>query len=502
MRKKWIYALMGIISALLVMLIIIQLVWLKNAAAAETRENQLHIEKALGRVEEQLRNTNYCHVSYGKAFVNPHEKFYVLRADTLNKLDTITMFYQSMFDTTHGEEKVMSVSFPFTVDIQLKSTGIFNYERENYYNERKEFYEKLMRKKFIDVFSGNKRIDSMFDMHLVDSLIKVNLLIENKDTVYGFAFIDLSANNIAYASRIKDSGTLMTSPYRLQLFTDNKFIKPHVLALLFPKMPGIYGVNSWLWLSVAVVLLLTFSFYAFIRLYIKQTRLSEMKSDFIHNLTHEFNTPMANIALAIETLEGDGKVNDPKVSNILHIISAESSRLRENIERSLQIATLEKGNLHLQKEQIDMVQVINTVMSAYQLQCEQQGGSISFSHNGKAMVYGDETHLLNCVVNLLDNAMKYKNGSPEINLLLEEKNNQIILSVSDKGMGMSSDTQKRIFEKFYRAHEGDIHNTKGFGLGLSYVKGIVEAHDGSVEVCSKQGVGTKFTISLPKSINL
>lgn len=492
---------MAIISVLLVVLIIVQLAWLKSAAATEKREAKLHIEKALGRVEEQLRNTNYCIVSYARTFVNPNEKFYMVQVNEAGKVDTLNMFYQSMYvDSMRGKMRIMDAPFPFSMDIQLKTAAVIN-DTESYYSERKDFYEKLTGKKFNDILTSNKRIDSMFDMQIVDSLIKSNLQAENKDTLYGFAFIDNAGNKIAYATRTDDSAAMLSSPYQLQLFTDNKFIKPYRLAVLFPDMPGMYAVNSWLWLSVAVVLLLTFSFYAFIRLYIKQTRLSEMKSDFIHNLTHEFNTPMANISLAIETLEGNGKVNDPKVRNILQIISAESGRLRENIERSLQIATLEKGNLHLQKEQIDMVQVINTVLSAYQLQCEQYGGNISFAHNGKAMVYGDETHLINCVVNLLDNAIKYKSGNPEIKLTLEEKGNNILLSVADNGKGMTADTQKHIFEKFYRAHEGDIHNTKGFGLGLSYVRGILEAHGGTIEVWSKPGVGTKFTIVIPKSIN-
>lgn len=501
MRRRWIYALMAIISVLLVVLIIVQLVWLKSAAATEKREAKLHVEKVLARVEEQLRNTNYCIVCYSKTFVNPYEKFYMLRVDKSGLADTLSMFYQSMYeDSVRGQMTIMDAPFPFSMDIQLKSSAIIN-DTESYYSERKQYYEKLTGKKFTDIITSNKRIDSMFDMHIVDSLIRSDLKAEDKDTVFGFAFINKVTGEIDYAARTPDSAAMLTSPYQLLLFTDNKFIKPYSLAVLFPKMPGMYAVNAWLWLSVAIVLLLTFSFYAFIRLYIKQTRLSEMKSDFIHNLTHEFNTPMANISLAIETLEGNGKANDPKVRDILQIISTESSRLRENIERSLQIATLEKGNLHLQKEQIDMVQVINTVMSAYQMQCEQYNGNISFTHNGKAIVYGDETHLINCVVNLLDNAIKYKSGNPEIKLSLTEKNNYIILTVADNGMGMAPETQKHIFEKFYRAHEGDIHNTKGFGLGLSYVKGIVEAHGGTIEVWSKQGVGTKFTIVIPKSIN-
>jgi two-component system phosphate regulon sensor histidine kinase PhoR len=284
----------------------------------------------------------------------------------------------------------------------------------------------------------------------------------------------------------------------VNLFSGNKFVRPYKLALLFPVERGVYGINFWLILSIVVVVLLTFSFYSFVRLYLQQTKLSEMKTDFINNLTHEFNTPMANIELAIETLEGNTNEHDPKIHTILKIIAAESARLKENIERALRVTILDEGALQLHKEPIDMVQLVNTVVSAYQLQCETAGGSILFSHAGEVIVLADETHLLNCVVNLLDNSIKYKSGPPVISISVEDKAREVVLTVADNGIGMSHETQKHIFEKFYRAHEGDTHNTKGFGLGLSYVKGIIDAHNGSIEVWSKLGSGAKFIIHLPK----
>ncbi len=501
MRKKWIYALMGLISTLLIALIIIQMFWLNSASVAEKRETRLHIEKALARVDEQLRNVNYCVLIYGKTFVNPGDKFYMVQADSTGRIDTLSMFVQSNYvESEEGRTRVLAAPFPFSMDIQLKSAAVIN-NVEGYYKERKAYYEKMTGKKYKDIIATAEPIDSVFDMQMVDSLIRANLRIENIDTNYSFAFIDKNAAKVSFSKRSGDSSAFLTSPYSLQLFTDNKFIKPYNLSLLFSHMPGTYGINSWLWFSFVAVILLIFSFYAFVRLYIKQTRLSEMKSDFIHNLTHEFNTPMANIALAIETLEGNGKPIDSKVSGILNIISAESSRLRDNIERSLQIATLERGNLQLHRESIDLVQTINTLLAAYQLQCNQLGGKISFSHPKGVIIRADETHILNCIVNLLDNAIKYRNGPPCISIDIKDEGGEVVITVTDNGKGMSSETQKHIFEKFYRAHEGDTHNTKGFGLGLSYVKGIIEAHKGKIDVWSKPGTGTKFTIKLPKSLS-
>jgi two-component system phosphate regulon sensor histidine kinase PhoR len=208
---------------------------------------------------------------------------------------------------------------------------------------------------------------------------------------------------------------------------------------------------------------------------------------------------MANIALALETINGHAS-HDPRLSRILNIISTESYRLRENIERTLQVATLEQGRMEIRKEPVDLVALINTVLSGYQSQCEQLGGSITFRYEGSAAVYGDEVHLLNCLCNLLDNAIRYRNGPPGIEVLLQSSAHELLLQVSDKGIGMSMETQRHIFEQFYRAHQGDLHNTKGFGLGLNYVKGIVSLHGGRITVRSRLGEGSTFIIHLPKAV--
>jgi len=473
---------------------------MKRAAETEQRETNLRIGKAMKDIEEGMRNTNYCFESYSKTYINPGEVFYMVRMNKDKTLDTIDQFFDKRYSKNGivSSYNIMDFPYPFTIDIQLRSTAIVS-DTASYYNERKTFYESLTGKKFNDITLNRHRIDSLFDMHFVDSLIKVNLKNGAIDTDYGFGFINNNDNKVVYTKRVSDTALILRSPYKQRLFADNNFIQPFTLVLIFTGTHSMYKASNWLWLSIAILLLLIFSFYFFVRLYIKQTHLSEMKSDFIHNLTHEFNTPMANISLAIETLGERGKINDPKVNAILNIIATESARLRENIERSLQVAQLEKGNMHLLKEKVDLAQVLQTVITSYQWQCEQLGGKITFSSKGESIVCGDETHLINCIVNLLDNAIKYRNGKPVIDIALETKDNDVVLTVADNGKGMNAETQKHIFEKFYRAHEGDVHNTKGFGLGLSYVKGIIEAHHGHITVWSKEGIGTKFSIYLPKA---
>lgn len=503
MKRTRIYLWAGCIAFLLLALMAIQFVWLRDATAAAHNETRVHVQRALERTEQQLRNTNYCFEMYGKVYINPGESFYIARQEGKDgtSIDTVQLFYDTEGyypDTVLYRERTLKEGLPLTADIHLSFHATVS-DTDAYYNERRAYYERLTGKRLRDIITDGRPVSSLFNMKLVDSFLRTALREEQVPDSFGFGFIDKKAGKVAYAARVQDSAALLASPYTTLLFTENKFLKPYTLALVFPGPPAVHVFNFWLLLALAVVGILGFVFYAFVRLYLRQTRLSEMKSDFINNLTHEFNTPMANISLAIETIEDSGQ-QPPRLKRVMGIIASESVRLRENIERALQVATLEKGNLQLKMEEVNLVQMIHTVMATYQLQCEQLGGHMTFFHPAKVIVRGDETHLLNCVCNLLDNAIKYRNGAPLVELFLEEKNGHALLTVADNGQGMTAETQKHIFEKFYRAHQGDVHNTKGFGLGLSYVRGIVEVHGGRITVQSRKGAGTKFIIQLPKTV--
>lgn len=493
---------MAAISCMLIILVLIQVVWLRHAADAERREAGLRADKALASVSEHLREENFCVETYIKAYGNKGERFFMMRSDSKGHLDTVDMLYDENYsrDGNVGHLSAMGFRYPFSMEVRLSAILMID-DTMQYYNERDDFYEKQTAKRLVDVIRNEKPIDSIFSMQEVDSLLRVALREANADTVFSFAFISTEDNKIAWSSDEQDNAALMQSPHSVNLFADNKFLRPHRMAMIFPSSRSIYGLNSWLFVSIGIIALLTASFYALVRLYRRQTQLSQMKSDFINNLTHEFNTPMANISLALETLEASGAVQDDRSGNIYRIIATESNRLRDNIERALQVVTIEEGQLRLHKEPIELPQLLTTVITSYQLQCEALGGGVTFDYNCKCVIEADEPHILNCVVNLLDNAVKYRDGKPEIRVKLEEKANHVLLTVTDNGIGMSSETQKHIFDKFYRAHEGNTHNTKGFGLGLSYVKGIVEAHGGTIEVWSAPGTGTRFTIKLPKTIN-
>lgn len=504
MRLRHIYAWMAGIALLLAALVLIQIGWLGKVRAMELRDTDARIHRALDKTAIELEQNINCFEGYTKAFINTGEPFYILHrvVDSLqhtSHMDTLTVVYNpsGLFpDTTILTDKIVRFQFPVLSEVQLNFHIPFS-PSDQLRLQQMGVIDTVKPKTYRDLILNKRSIASLLNAGSADSLLKHNFMLQHLDTAhYCYGFIGL-AGNTEFAKRVDDSLALSKSPYSASLFTNNQFIGPRKLAVLFLAPQGTSFV-WWLLLSVCIILLLSLAFLLFARLYLRQRRLSEMKSDFINNLTHEFNTPMANIALALETINGNGG-QDPKMSRILNIISTESYRLKENIERTLQVATLEQGRLQIQKERVDLVALVNTVLSGYQSQCEELGGSITFRHEGDGTLHGDEVHLLNCMCNLLDNAIKYRSGAPHIDILLQASSYELLLQVSDNGIGMTAETQRHIFEQFYRAHQGDLHNTKGFGLGLNYVRGIISLHGGRIAVRSKPGEGSAFIIHLPKA---
>ena len=230
----------------------------------------------------------------------------------------------------------------------------------------------------------------------------------------------------------------------------------------------------------------------------KQRQISQIKSDFINNMTHEFKTPIATINLALDALKNP-KVADNKdfLTRYLKMIRDENRRMHAQVENVLRISKLEKKQLDLPKERVKLHEIVEDAISHVSLIVEDRGGYIK-THFGalKSSVLASESHLTNVVVNVLDNAIKYSEDSPKIDIYTENVKDTIILKVRDQGIGMGKSVQKRIFEKFYREHTGDIHNVKGHGLGLAYVKRILDDHHGEIFVESEKGKGSTFIIKL------
>ncbi|MGG9970360.1 sensor histidine kinase [Ferruginibacter sp. SUN002] len=301
-----------------------------------------------------------------------------------------------------------------------------------------------------------------------------------------------SINNMQQVIPLESPGGSLTegiSPQELLII-----IVPHVKSFIWRSMT---------WLIVGAVLftvIIITAFFLTVRALLKQKKLSEIKSDFINNMTHEFKTPLATISLAVDALKNDKVINDTERTNYFTgIIKEENKRMNKQVETILQAALLDKKEIQLNLKKVSAHDLITGALNNIALQIAEKQGKLDLMLDAKDdLIFADEVHFTNLVSNLLDNAIKYsKDENLQIKMSTQNAGNYFKLKIEDNGIGMSKETLHRIFEKFYRAHTGNIHNVKGFGLGLSYIKTMIDAHQGTIKAESVLGKGSTFTVSFP-----
>ncbi|KQC28885.1 sensor histidine kinase [Flagellimonas eckloniae] len=289
--------------------------------------------------------------------------------------------------------------------------------------------------------------------------------------------------------------------YKAPIFKDAEGNSSFSLLLTFPTMKKFLfqSIMSMALLSLIFTLVIMVAYSSAIYQLIKQKQISEIKTDFINNMTHEFKTPIATINLAVEAIRNPKSIEDKeKVLRYLGMIKDENKRMHAQVENVLRISKLEKNQLDIRKDRVDVHDIIVDAIAHIELIVADRGGYInSHCDAERSEILANDVHFTNVIVNILDNAVKYSTESPKIDVFTEVVKNSIIVKVKDQGAGMSKAVLKRVFEKFYREHTGDIHNVKGHGLGLAYVKRIIEDHQGEVYAESEKGKGSTFYIKLP-----
>ena len=289
--------------------------------------------------------------------------------------------------------------------------------------------------------------------------------------------------------------------YKSPIFKNSEGNSEFALALNFPRKKKflIQSILGMAVLSLLFTLIIVVAYSGAIYQLIRQKQISEIKSDFINNMTHEFKTPIATINLAVEAIKNPQIISDgSKVERYLEMIRDENKRMHAQVENVLRISKLEKNQLDIRKDRVNVHDIIRKAIAHVQLIVQDRGGYIEPHLNAeRSEVLANDVHFGNVMVNILDNAVKYSPEEPKIDVYTEVANNNIIISIQDQGAGMSKAVLKKVFEKFYREHTGDIHNVKGHGLGLAYVKKIVEDHQGEVYAESEKGKGSTFYIKLP-----
>ena len=279
-------------------------------------------------------------------------------------------------------------------------------------------------------------------------------------------------------------------------------IANEMLVIIIPNVQNIVfkSLRLRILMGTLFTLVIFTAFFLTIRTMLRQKKMSEIKNDFINNMTHEFKTPIATISLAVDALRNDKVKSDhQKMTYFSDIIKEENQRMNRQVETILKSALMDRQEIQLNLKPLNAHQVIQDVVDNFMLRLQEKGGSIELHLNAENdLIEADEVHFSNLINNLMDNAVKYskENVAPKIGIFTSSSPKKFIIRIEDNGIGMSRETLKRIFEKFYRAHTGNLHNVKGFGLGLSYVEDIVEAHGGIIKAESTLGKGSCFIIEM------
>ncbi len=360
------------------------------------------------------------------------------------------------------------------------------------YLEKAQF-ESITRDQFKNI-PIYKRVSVDYVHYLLEKQLDNNGI----DTGFEFAIYDRDLSTKVQSENFNLSPD---STIGVPVFLDNNNESDYMLYVDFPErrkflLSSILGMIA---LSILFTSIIVIAYSSAIYQLIKQRQISQIKTDFINNMTHEFKTPIATINLALDSIKNPKIIGDQeKVLRYIKMIKEENKRMNAQVENVLRISKLDKKDLNISKERIKLHDIVEDAVSHIELIVEDKKGYVKTHLNAeKSSVLANDTHFTNVIVNIFDNAVKYSDEAPKIDVYTENVGNNILLKIADQGNGMSKQVQKKVFEKFYREHSGNVHNVKGHGLGLAYVKRIVDDHQGHISVESEKGKGSVFTITLP-----
>jgi len=410
--------------------------------------------------------------------------------------------------------------------LEVREVQLYNKISSEGYKVAEDLYKSVYGGKIMRPRQGGIGFNSDFHIHLLKpptidekfsaqdvraKLEKVFVTKEWRNLEFEFAIISPTAELEMMSSGFESSylDTVNNKPFIIPILPNTENSLDDVasyeqLIVIIPNYEDqVWASLRWIIIVAAVFMIIIIAaFYVTVRSLLNQKKLSEIKSDFINNMTHEFKTPLATISLAVDAIRNEKVRNNPEKMNYFSgIIKEENIRMNKHVETILQAALMEKQELELKREETHLHDMLDQVLDNYQLQLQSKNGQVIKHYNAKNdLASVDPVHFSNLLSNLIDNAIKYSKETIELKISTHSTNKHLIMRVEDNGIGMSKETVKRVFEKFYRAHTGNLHNVKGFGLGMSYVKTVIDAHKGKIRVESTVGKGSAFTIEMPLSL--
>lgn len=343
-------------------------------------------------------------------------------------------------------------------------------------------------------------INDIIDASILDHYLKTEFEYQNLSQDYEYAIYDCETDAMVFGNYFNPSEDQLPETRKFQKYDEFTYY----FGIVFPSKTLfiIRSMNMWIISSFVLITAIIFFAYA-MYIILKQKRLSEIQKDFINNMAHEFKTPVSTIGISAQVLlDPDILKDQTRLMNYAGIIADQNKRIEHQIEKVLQLGKIEKDRTTLSLERTDLHAVIESVADSFTYTLKETGGHIDLKLDARpSLIMADRLHLANAVYNLLDNAFKYRRHKPEILIMTGNKDRHVILTVKDNGIGIDKKYMHRVFEKFYRIPTGDIHNVKGFGIGLNYVKNIVENHKWKIELSSEFGKGSTFNIIIPELKN-
>jgi len=524
MRKTFIWILSFFSSAAVIALIFIQVMWIQDAFEVQKQQFNLLINKSLTQVTSKLELKETYNQIQGElersgdslglgnlnlpktisttednqVYDSPEisQSYYAYQDENIGNIETqLDLISGDTALNVHDNSLYQSDS---AVKASRKTTVRTESDRTNTLlkTNKKVYLERV----FDQILQNEGRIEERLSYHSLDSLIRGEF--DEKGIMLPFEFA-VRTGNVRYTLRSAGFNPMVKfQKYKSLLFPHDIKASPNFLVVYFPTRENYLfrSVGTMAGASLALALIILIASSIAIYVIFRQKKLSEIKNDFVNNMTHELKTPISTISLASQMLSDKSLSNDAKnLEHISSLIHQESKRLGNQVERVLQISILEDGKMNLKSQPIHFDNLVRQAVEKIALQVEKRNGSIELDLNiGDDPVYGDETHLTNVVFNLIDNAMKYCQSDPIIKIVTTSTSRSIQARISDNGIGIDKEYINKIFDKFFRVPTGNVHDVKGFGIGLSYVKKVIEQHHGTITVSSEPNAGTTFTMIIPK----
>ena len=507
MNQRRIYTLIALMSVALVGLVVFQVYWIREMVEANRQRFQQNVYEALNTVVHQLEQKEALLFAYQSVGPNAApvdtSQWYPSRTVRSRQRQSVT------FDE-RGRPVRQRVEFEMSVGLSPGSAPVIVMKPEmpsgSSERDRQEQMRKLKQKASMfeqalqQLVNGNRPLTARFNPKQLRSLLNEALANRGITLPYQYAVVDVKQDSVLMASTANffqkyDSGA------EVALFPNDFMPSSTFLTLEFPQQNWYLLKQIWMTLLSSVLFtgIVMFCFGYAITTILRQKKLSDMKTDFINNMTHELKTPISTVALAVEALQDEQIAQQPNfLRRYLGIIREENARLGSQVEKVLQIASLDKKDYQLKKESVDVHALVGKVADHLSPAIEKRDGTLTLELNAtQPTIEADPHHLSNIITNLIDNANKYSPERPTVTVRTQNEAHGIVISVADRGLGMRKEAVARIFDKFYRVPTGNRHDVKGFGLGLSYVKSMVEAHGGHVSVDSRLGQGSTFRVYLP-----